>query len=114
MLKFKAREVVKSTLGFVMVSLSLLPLETMRPHLPALCEGLFHWAHDSHNPFRLKIRVVLERLLRKFGYELPCRIIERVCAHTSFFFAVQVRRSGEACARGRLEDLEGDPAEQEA
>lgn len=68
LLKFKAREVVKSALGFVMVTLSVVPVDSLRQHLKTLCEGLFTWAHDSHNPFRLKIRVVLERLLRKFGY----------------------------------------------
>lgn len=82
LLKFKAREVVKSTLGFVMVALSVLSIEALRVHLPALCAGLFTWAHDSHNPFRLKIRVVLERLMRKFGCVPPpprCHVFLRFC-----------------------------------
>ena len=42
-----------------------LPPQELQAQLPALLGGLLLWAHDSKNKFRLKIRLVIERLVRR-------------------------------------------------
>lgn len=37
--------------------------------LPSILEGILLWAEDSKNKFRLKVRVILERLARRCGFE---------------------------------------------
>ncbi|GAA93902.1 uncharacterized protein L969DRAFT_57619 [Mixia osmundae IAM 14324] len=61
------REIVKSAIGFVKVSLVCLPLVTVQPHLPALVPSLLKWSHEHRNHFKLNIRHIFERLIRKFG-----------------------------------------------
>jgi ribosomal RNA-processing protein 12 len=41
--------------------------EALRPHLPELVKALMPWGEDSKNHFRVKIKVILERLIRKHG-----------------------------------------------
>ena len=41
------------------------PAEELDRQLPAMLQGLLLWAEDSKNKFRLKIRLVLERLVRR-------------------------------------------------
>jgi ribosomal RNA-processing protein 12 len=46
-----------------------LPAEELRPFVPAILEGILLWAEDSKNKFRLKVRVIMERLARRCGFE---------------------------------------------
>ncbi|KAL6777299.1 hypothetical protein ACKKBF_B20970 [Auxenochlorella protothecoides x Auxenochlorella symbiontica] len=69
LLRSRAREVIKSVLGFVKVVASRLPVEELVPRLPAILEGCLLWAEDSKNKFKLKVRMILERLARRCGYE---------------------------------------------
>ena len=66
-LKSANREIVKSALGLVKVAVVALPVESVRPHLAALVPSLLVWSNDSKNHFKLKVRHVFERLVRKFG-----------------------------------------------
>lgn len=63
------REIVKSTLGFVKLSIHTLPLELIRPHLPQLVPALLGWSHDHKNHFKEKVRHIFERMLRRFKWE---------------------------------------------
>mmetsp|Transcript_28919 Transcript_28919/g.94534 ORF Transcript_28919/g.94534 Transcript_28919/m.94534 type:complete len:1369 (-) Transcript_28919:1378-5484(-) len=65
----KSREVVKSALGFVKVVAVRLPEDELRFHLPNLVSGLLIWGDDSKNRFRSKVKVILERFVRRCGYE---------------------------------------------
>lgn len=69
LLRAKNREVVKAALGFVKVAAVRLPAPLLTPHLPGMMAGLLVWAHDSKNRFRAKVRAVVERLVRRCGYE---------------------------------------------
>ena len=69
LLRSKAREVIKAVLGFVKVVTMRLPAPELLPFIPAICEGILLWAEDSKNKFRLKVRVILERLARRCGFE---------------------------------------------
>ena len=46
-----------------------LPASDLEPFVPSICEGILLWAEDSKNKFRLKVRVILERLARRCGFE---------------------------------------------
>lgn len=67
LLHSKSREVVKSTLGFMKVVATRLQADDLKKYLPDILEGLLIWADDSKNHFKLKVRVVLEILIRKCG-----------------------------------------------
>ncbi|KAJ7647107.1 armadillo-type protein [Roridomyces roridus] len=63
------REIVKSILGFVKLSIHTLPADLMRPHLPTLVPALLGWSHDHKNHFKAKVRHIFERMLRRFGWD---------------------------------------------
>lgn len=44
-----------------------LPPEQLQAQLPAMLQGLLLWAEDSKNKFRLKVRGIVERLVRRCG-----------------------------------------------
>jgi ribosomal RNA-processing protein 12 len=43
--------------------------EALAPLVPTIVTGLMNWAADSKNRFRQRIRVILERLIRRVGYD---------------------------------------------
>lgn len=63
------REIVKSSVGFVKVAVVALAPVDIQPHLEALIPALLNWSHEHKNHFKLNIRHIFERLLRKFGYD---------------------------------------------
>ncbi|CAK5265693.1 unnamed protein product [Mycena citricolor] len=63
------REIIKSTLGFVKLSIHTLPADIVRPHLAALVPALLGWSHDHKNHFKAKVRHIFERLLRRFTWD---------------------------------------------
>ncbi|ORX63932.1 NUC173-domain-containing protein [Basidiobolus meristosporus CBS 931.73] len=63
------REIVKSALGFVKVSVLTLEPDFLRPHLSDIVIGILTWSHEHKNHFKAKVRHIFERLIRKFGYE---------------------------------------------
>ncbi|KAG2487102.1 hypothetical protein HYH03_014215 [Edaphochlamys debaryana] len=69
LLRGKARETIKAVLGFVKVCSMRLPVELLLPQLGPILEGMLVWAEDSKNKFKLKVRVVVERLARRCGFD---------------------------------------------
>jgi ribosomal RNA-processing protein 12 len=67
LLQSPSREIVKSAISFVKVALVILDSETLDPLLPGLTEGLLQWANVHHHQFKLQVRHLMERLLRRFG-----------------------------------------------
>ncbi|WIA32410.1 hypothetical protein OEZ86_003236 [Tetradesmus obliquus] len=65
----QSREVIKAVLGFIKVCATRMPVDLLMIWLPQILEGMLLWADDSKNKFRLKIRVIVERLVRRCGYE---------------------------------------------
>lgn len=70
LLEGKSREVVKACLGFVKVVVVRLPQQDLAAELPKLVPAVLHWSEDSKNRFKLKVRVVLERMCKRCGYEV--------------------------------------------
>ena len=81
LLRTRSREVVKSVLEFAKVAASRSSVDELNssglvPGLPedrsvlqVMCEGLLLWHEDSKNRFKMKVRVVIERLHRRLGRE---------------------------------------------
>jgi len=69
LLRSKAREVVKSVLGFCKVIAMRLPVDELTSYLRPMLEGMLIWAGDTKNRFKLKVRVIVERLARRCGYD---------------------------------------------
>jgi len=63
------REIVKSILGFVKLVIHTLPTDLIRPHLKDLVPALLSWSHDHKNHFKVKVRHIFERMLRRFTWE---------------------------------------------
>ncbi|KAJ3561831.1 hypothetical protein NP233_g9958 [Leucocoprinus birnbaumii] len=63
------REIVKSVLGFIKLAIHTLSTELLRPHLSELVPALLKWSHDHKNHFKVKVRHIFERMLRRFSWE---------------------------------------------
>ncbi|SCU98034.1 LAMI_0F12684g1_1 [Lachancea mirantina] len=64
-----SREIVKSAIGFVKVCCLGLSVELMRPKIPSLIPKLLRWSHEHTGHFKAKVKHIIERLIRKFGYD---------------------------------------------
>lgn len=63
------REIVKSVLGYIKLSIHTYPVDLIQPHLKELVPALLTWSHDHKNHFKSKVRHIFERLLRRFSWE---------------------------------------------
>ncbi|XP_026391394.1 RRP12-like protein [Papaver somniferum] len=67
LLKSKAKEVIKTVLGFVKVLVSTLQASDLQNLLPDIVQGILPWSSVSRSHFREKVTVILEILIRKCG-----------------------------------------------
>lgn len=63
------REIVKSILGFVKLVIHTLPTDLIEPHLKELVPALLVRSHDHKNHFKVKVRHIFERILRRFAWD---------------------------------------------
>ena len=63
-----SREVTKSVVGFVRVSVAAMTPKQLEPLLPELVGGLLK-NHKGKDRFRAKIKIILKKLVRLFGYD---------------------------------------------
>lgn len=64
-----SREIAKSAIGFAKVCVLGLPDDLMRPKVPSLIVKLLRWSHEHTGHFKAKVKHIIERLIRKYGYE---------------------------------------------
>ena len=64
-----SREIAKSAIGFTKVCVLGLPEEMMRGKVPELLPKLLRWSNEHTGHFKQKVRHIIERLIRRFGYE---------------------------------------------
>lgn len=64
-----SREIAKSAIGFAKVCVLGFPDELMREKVPALIVKLLRWSHEHTGHFKAKVKHIIERLIRKYGYE---------------------------------------------
>ncbi|RPB03158.1 NUC173-domain-containing protein [Choiromyces venosus 120613-1] len=65
----KNREIVRSVLGFVKVCIISLPKDIMLPRFNTLVPNLVVWSHEHKAHFKAKVKHIIERMIRRFGYE---------------------------------------------
>lgn len=63
-----SREVVKSVVGFVRICVSALPPDELEPLVPGLLGALLG-SQQAKSRFRAKIKIILKKLVKLFGYE---------------------------------------------
>jgi|Transcript_3369 ribosomal RNA-processing protein 12 len=65
------REVIKGAIGFIKVAAVRLPQTDLAAQLPTLVPALLHCCddEDGFNRFRSKVRVVVERLVKRCGWD---------------------------------------------
>lgn len=63
------REIVNSALVFVKIAIISFPMPILKENLSKIVEGLVKWSHEYKSHYRVKARIILERLIRKFGFE---------------------------------------------
>ncbi|KAF3933380.1 hypothetical protein ABW19_dt0205693 [Dactylella cylindrospora] len=104
------REIVRSVLGFVKVSVISLPKELMLPRLPTLIPNLMTWSHEHKAHFKAKVKHIIERMIRRFGYE----VIEKNVPEEDKKLVINIRktrdrkkRRKEAGETGEVGDEEG-------
>ncbi|KAI1388856.1 NUC173-domain-containing protein [Hypoxylon trugodes] len=85
------REIVKSVLGFVKVCVISLPTELMLPRLTTMIPNLMVWAHEHKGHFRAKVKHILERMVRRFGFD-P---VNRNCPEADRKLLTNIRKTKE-------------------
>eukprot|EP00741_Cyanophora_paradoxa_P011204 tig00020554_g10824.t1 len=95
----KSREIVSAALGFVKVAVVAFPPESLQPHLQELLQRLTNWSKDSKNHFRIKIRVIIERLYRKYGLEA----LEAVFPQEHIGLLRNIRKSKERAVKAKAQ-----------
>jgi ribosomal RNA-processing protein 12 len=93
----KSREIARSAIGFIKVALVTLPKEIMEQRLEKLIPNLMVWSHETKGHFRVKIKSLMERMIRKFGYET-------IMQHTpeeDHKLLVNIRKTREQKKRGK-------------
>jgi len=64
----ESREVIKSVVGFSRICVAAIPPEQLEPLLPDLIGGLLKY-HSTRHRFRSKIKIILKKLVKRFGYD---------------------------------------------
>ncbi|KJZ77108.1 hypothetical protein HIM_03429 [Hirsutella minnesotensis 3608] len=85
------REIVKSCLGFVKICVISLPVELMIPRMATLVPNLIIWSHEHKGHFKAKVKHILERMVRRFGFEL----VHNNCPEDDRKLIVNIRKTKE-------------------
>ncbi|KAI1817140.1 NUC173 domain-containing protein [Poronia punctata] len=91
------REIVKSVLGFVKVCVISLPTEMMLPRLPTMVPNLMVWSHEHKGHFKAKVKHIVERMIRRFGYD-P---VDKSCPEADRKLLINIRKTKERSKRKR-------------
>ncbi|KAI5851413.1 NUC173 domain-containing protein [Morchella snyderi] len=103
----KNREVVRSVLGFVKVCVVSLPREMMAPRLATLVPNLMVWSHEHKAHFKAKVKHIIERMIRRFGYDA----VERHVPEEDKKLVINIRKTRDR--KKRHKEAAGDDEEDE-
>lgn len=96
-----SREVTKSVIGFVRVSVAAMNKEQLYPLLPEVVGGIMKF-NKGKGRFRSKIKIILKKLVRHYGYEAITPLIpegdQRLINH--------MRKLSERAARRKAENVQ--------
>lgn len=94
------REIVRSVLGFVKVAIISLAEDIVKPKLDTLVPGLMSWSREHKAQFRAKVKHILERAIRRFGFDA----IEKQCPEDDKKFISNIRKTKERRKRHKAAD----------
>ena len=103
----KSREIARSAIGFIKVALVTLPKEVMEQRLEKLIPNLMVWSHETKGHFRIRVKSLMERMIRKFGYET----ILQYTPEQDHKLLINIRKTRERKKKGK-EAAEGDMEEE--
>ncbi|KAM4703390.1 RRP12-like protein [Rhinophrynus dorsalis] len=66
----KTREVVKAALGFIKVIIFIMDMKVLSKHLQMMLEAIGNISDDLRRYFRIKLKNIFTKFIRKFGFEL--------------------------------------------
>jgi ribosomal RNA-processing protein 12 len=104
------REIVRSVLGFVKVAVISLPKELMTPRLQSLIQNLMVWSHEHKAHFKQKVKHIIERMIRRFGYDM----IERNTPDEDKKLIINIRKTRDRNKRKKEAGAEGEEGEEGA
>ncbi|KAG8802920.1 hypothetical protein FRC17_006313, partial [Serendipita sp. 399] len=115
LLGVKNREIVKSVLGFVKLTIHSLPIEIVEDQLSNLVPALFTCLTVHGHHFKVKIRHIFERLLRKFGIDEIEKHADKATENNSGAFKMirNIKKKKERAAKKKREAAENDGSETE-
>uniref|UniRef100_A0A452VA14 Ribosomal RNA processing 12 homolog n=1 Tax=Ursus maritimus TaxID=29073 RepID=A0A452VA14_URSMA len=70
LLASRTRDVVKSALGFIKVAVVVMDVARLAKHAPLVMEAIGKLSDDMRRHFRMKLRNLFTKFIRKFGFEL--------------------------------------------
>lgn len=105
-----SREIVKSAIGFAKVCCLALPEELMKSKIPSLLPKLLRWSHEHTGHFKARVKHIIERLIRKFGYEY----IEQNFPEEDNRLLVNIRKTRNRNKKKAAESMETAPKLSEA
>jgi ribosomal RNA-processing protein 12 len=104
------REIVRSVLGFVKVVVVVLPDDLLRPLLDSLVPNLMVWSKEHNGRLRVKVKGILDRLIRRFGAPL----METLVGESDRKLVVNIRKERERKKRKKKQaDEAGEDEEEE-
>ncbi|XP_065152602.1 RRP12-like protein isoform X2 [Paramisgurnus dabryanus] len=70
LLTSRTREIVKASMGFLKVLLFVLDVKVLAGQMTVIMEGISNMRDDMRRHFRIKLKSIYTKLVRKFGFEL--------------------------------------------
>lgn len=93
----KSREIARSAIGFIKVALVTLPRKVMLGRLDKLIPNLMVWSHETKGHFRVKVKTLMERMIRRFGYDT----IFQYTPEDDHKLIINIRKTRERRKRGK-------------
>jgi ribosomal RNA-processing protein 12 len=93
----KSREIARSAIGFIKVALVTLPRKVMLGRLDKLIPNLMVWSHETKGHFRVKVKTLMERMIRRFGYDT----ILQYTPEDDHKLLINIRKTRERRKRGK-------------
>uniref|UniRef100_A0A2K5IJD2 Uncharacterized protein n=1 Tax=Colobus angolensis palliatus TaxID=336983 RepID=A0A2K5IJD2_COLAP len=75
LLASRTRDVVKSALGFIKVAVTVMDMAHLAKHVQLVMEAIGKLSDDMRRHFRMKLRNLFTKFIRKFGFELVKRLL---------------------------------------
>jgi ribosomal RNA-processing protein 12 len=100
----KSREIARSAIGFIKVALVSVPKEVLEKILDKLIPNLMVWSHEAKGHFRIKVKTLMERMMRKFGYET----LVKYTPEEDHKLLINIRKTRDRKKRGKLETMEAE------